>query len=207
MQMVQHYIIHILGTISYEYDANGNVLEVKEDPKGLLNMSKTIVRKYDNLNRVTSYTDYKGREVKYGYDELGNLRTLTYPGGEIVTYDYNPDGKVNTMSSKSGGTFYYTYDTYGRLNHIKRPDVSVEERKYDDAGQLTEQVDKDKDGNILQNNIYNYDVFGEITEKATSTDGDLSKLVSVSMEYDSANRLISYNGEEVTYDVKGNMLK
>lgn len=111
------------------------------------------------------------------------------------------------MSSKSGGTFYYTYDTYGRLNHIKRPDVSVEERKYDDAGQLTEQVDKDKDGNILQNNIYNYDVFGEITEKATSTDGDLSKLVSVSMEYDSANRLISYNGEEVTYDVKGNMLK
>ena len=67
-----------LGTIKYKYDFNGNVLEVKEDPKGLLNMSKTIVRTYDNLNRVTSYTDYKGREVKYGYDELGNLRTLTY---------------------------------------------------------------------------------------------------------------------------------
>ncbi len=196
-----------LGTIKYEYDANGNVLEVKEDPKGLLNMSKTIVRTYDNLNRVTSYTDYKGREVKYGYDELGNLRTLTYPGGEIVTYDYNPDGKVNTMSSKSGGTFYYTYDSYGRLKQIKRPDGSVEERKYDDAGQLKEQVDKDKDGNILQKNNYTYDVFGEITEKSTSTDGDLNKLVSVNMEYDSANRLTKYNGEEVTYDVKGNMIK
>ena len=191
--------------ITYDYDANGNVLEVKEDPKGLLNMSKSILRTYDNLNRITSYTDYKGREVKYGYDELGNMTELTYPGGEIVRYAYNPDGTVASMSSKSGGTFYYTYDSYGRLAHIKRPDGSEEERLYDNAGQLIEQVDKDKAGSILQKNSYEYDVFGEITQKNTGTDGDLTKLASISMEYDSANRLIKYNGEEVIYDVKGNM--
>ena len=181
-----------LGTIEYAYDANGNVLTVSEK-EGLLSLTKTISRTYDKLNRVTSYTDYKGREVKYGYDELGNLMELTYPGGEIVRYEYNPDGNIHTMTSNSGGTFIYGYDNYGRLSRIERPDGSVEERTYDAAGQLTEQVDKDKEGNILQNNIYKYDVFGEITEKTTSTEGDLSKLISVTMEYDAANRLTKYN--------------
>ena len=187
-------------------NANGNVLDVKEDPKGLLNMSKTIVRTYDNLNRVKTYTDYKDREIKYGYDELGNLRTLTYPGGEIVTYTYNPDGNIAAMSSKSGGTFTYGYDNYGRLCKISRADGSTETRTYDTAGQLTEQVDKDKNGDILQKNTYTYDVFGEITEKTTSSEGDISKLVSVSMEYDAANRLVKYDGKEVTYDSRGNMI-
>ena len=196
-----------VGTIKYEYDANGNVLEVKEDPKGILNTTKSIKRTYDNLNRVKTYTDYKSREVKYAYDELGNMTELTYPGGEIVRYAYNPDGTVASMSSKSGGTFTYSYDNYGRLCKISRSDGSTEERHYDNAGQLIEQVDKDKDGTILQNNTYKYDVFGEITTKNTSAEGDLNKLVSVNMEYDSANRLIKYNGEDVSYDVKGNMLK
>ena len=175
------------------------------EKEGLLSQKKTITRTYDELNRVTSYTDYKGREVKYGYDELGNMIELTYPGGEVVRYTYNPNGTVATMSSNSGGTFTYGYDNYGRLCRISRPDGSVEERTYDNAGQLTEQVDKDKDGNVLQNNIYKYDVFGEITEKTTSSEGDLTRLVSVAMEYDSANRLTKYNGEDVIYDVKGNM--
>ena len=88
---------------------------------------------------------------------------------------------------------------------ITRPDGSTEIMTYDTAGQLTEQVDKDSNRNILQNNRYIYDVFGEITEKTTSTEGDLSKLVSLSIEYESANRLTTYNGEKVVYDVKGNM--
>ena len=193
-----------LGTIEYAYDANGNVLTVSEK-ESLLSLTKTITRTYDKLNRVTSYTDYKGREVKYGYDELGNLMELTYPGGEIVRYEYNPDGNVHTMTSNSGSTYIYGYDNYGRLSRIERPDGSIEERTYNAAGQLTEQVDRDKSGNILQNNIYKYDVFGEIIEKTTSTEGDLSKLISVTMEYDAANRLTKYNGEDVIYDVKGNM--
>ena len=69
------------------------------------------------MNRVTKYTDYKGREVKYAYDALGNMVALTYPGGEIVRYDYYDDGSVKKMTSSSGGTLYtweYTYDKYGR---------------------------------------------------------------------------------------------
>ena len=192
-----------IGTIKYTYDANGNILTVSEK-QGLLSSARTIMRTYDELNRVTSYTDYKGREVKYGYDELGNLVALTYPGGEVVRYTYYNDGNVHTMSS-SGGTFTYGYDNYGRLCKIERPDGSVEKREYDAAGQLVEQNDTDKDGNVLQKNTYVYDVFGEVTEKTISAEGDTDKLLTVTMEYDAANRLTKYNGQEVVYDAKGNM--
>ena len=54
------------GSVSYTYDANGNVLTVT-DSHG------TITRTYDALNRVTSYTDTFGKVIGYEYDAVGNL--------------------------------------------------------------------------------------------------------------------------------------
>ena len=201
-----------LGTISYTYDESGNITDVKEVKSwvdDLFGNESTIHREFDSLNRVTEYTDSNNKTVKYGYDQLGNMVSLTYPGGEIVTYTYRDDGSIATMTSKSGGTIYtwgYDYDRYGRLTEITRPDGSVETRSYNDAGQLTGQVDKNKAGGILQEISYTYNVFGEVVQKDTSYQGDLSTLESVKMSYDDANRLVSYNGQDVTYDAKGNMV-
>ena len=178
-----------------------------EKESGLTNLfesKKTICREFNSLNQVTKYVDYKGREVKYGYDSLGNMIELTYPGGEIVKYTYNDDGSVRTMTSKSGGTYYYTYDSCGRLAKIKRPDGTEEERTYDNAGNLLSQTDK-KGDTVLSENRYTYNVYGEVVEKSTAEGGDLTKLTTVSMDYDAANRLTFYNKEKVIYDEKGNM--
>ena len=193
-----------LGTVTYTYDLNGNLTGVSEKA-GLFGETKTIKRTFDRLNRVTSYTDYQGREVKYAYDELGNLMELTYPGGEIVRYEYNADGSTARMTSSSGGTFTYGYDAYGRLNKITREDGSTETREYDAAGQLVSQVDKDKNGSILQKNTYEYDVFGEVTKKTTTNSQNPDVLETVTMTYNDANRLVTYNGQKVRYDEKGNM--
>ncbi|MCM1500963.1 MAG: hypothetical protein NC124_21095, partial [Clostridium sp.] len=197
-----------LGTIEYAYDANGNVTEVSEKEGGLSNLfagKKVIRREFDSLNRITKYTDYKGREVKYAYDALGNMTALTYPGGEVVRYAYYADGSVAEMTSNSGGTFTYGYDNYGRLCRITRADGSVETRKYDPAGQLLSQTDLDKEGNVLQQHTYAYDVFGEVITKTSTNTQNPDVLEAVSMTYDDANRLKTYNGESVTYDEKGNM--
>jgi len=98
----------------------------------------------------------------------------------------------------------YTYDSYGRLSGIKRPDGTEEERTYDNAGNLLSQTDK-KGDTVLSENRYTYDVFGEVIRKSTVEDGDLSKVTTVRMTYDGANRLTAYNGEKVVYDAKGNM--
>ncbi|MCM1499074.1 MAG: PKD domain-containing protein [Clostridium sp.] len=197
-----------LGTIEYAYDANGNVTEVSEKEGGLSNLfagKKVIRREFDSLNRITKYTDYKGREVKYAYDALGNMTALTYPGGEVVRYAYYADGSVAEMTSNSGGTFTYGYDNYGRLCRITRADGSVETRKYDPAGQLLSQTDLDKEGNVLQQHTYAYDVFGEVITKTSTNAQNPDVLETVSMTYDDANRLKTYNGESITYDEKGNM--
>ncbi|MDE6433427.1 MAG: hypothetical protein K2L07_04290 [Lachnospiraceae bacterium] len=197
-----------LGTIEYAYDANGNITEVSEKEGGILKLfekPQTICREFDSLNRVTKYTDYKGREVKYAYDALGNMTGLTYPGGETVRYAYHADGSVSEMTSNTGGTFVYGYDNYGRLCKITRADGSTETQEYDPAGQLTRQTDKDKEGNVLQEHSYTYDVFGEVVTKTTTNTQDPDVLETVSMTYDDANHLVTYNGQRVTYDEKGNM--
>lgn len=195
-----------LGTITYTYDRNGNITEVKEKESGLLGTVRTVNRTYDNLNRVTSYTDYQGRTVSYGYDELGNRTQVNYPGGEIVRYTYRTDGTVSGMSGDHFGKTAYSYDRYGRLARIQRADGSEEIRSYDTAGQLIKQTDTDAKGKLLQEQTYSYNVFGEVIEKQVTDPMDTSSLEVVQMEYNAANRLTKYNGQEVQYDAKGNMV-
>ncbi|MBQ9199999.1 MAG: hypothetical protein IJ141_07435, partial [Lachnospiraceae bacterium] len=97
-----------LGTISYTYDGCGNVLTVSETDKE--GNTSTIKRTYDCMNRVSSYTDYKGNTVKYGYDELGNLISLTYAGGEIVRYKYYDNGALKEVIDAENLITSYTYD-------------------------------------------------------------------------------------------------
>ncbi len=135
---------------------------------------------------------------------------MTYPGGEEAKYTYYNDGLMHTMTftSSSGGTGYtweYKYDSYGRLSNIKRPDGTKEERIYDEAGKLIEQIDKKGTSTEVQRNKYTYNTFGEIITKTTSQTGNLDKLEVVEMTYNDANRLETYNGQPVQYDPKGNM--
>ena len=192
-----------IGTIRYTYDPNGNILTVSEE-QGL--KKQTITRTYDAMNRVTSVTDYNGNTVKYGYDELGNRISITYPGGEIVRYTYDACGNMLTATDAAGKTTRYTYDKNGRIIRQTRPDGSAETRTYDAAGQLTEQKDVAVDGSIIHHIKYTYDEVGNIVEKSGTTNGDSNRHTSVTMTYDADNRLITYNGEKVTYDAEGNML-
>ena len=187
-----------LGTVSYKYDGNGNVISVKDS-------NGTITRKYNELNLVTEVTDFRGNTVKYSYDELGNLVTLTYPGGRIVRYTYLKDGRVNTVKDWDNNITAYEYDSNGRVTKITRPDGSVETRGYDKAGRLVKQVDINGD-KVINVRDYAYDDAGNITSSSMVYGHDLNGLKSAEMKYDSANRLIEFNGEKVKYDADGNMV-
>ena len=73
-------------------------------------------------------------------------------------------------------------------------------------GQLIKQTDTDAKGKLLQEQTYSYNVFGEVIEKQVTDPMDTSNLEVVQMEYNAANRLTKYNGQEVQYDAKGNMV-
>ncbi len=188
-----------LGTVSYEYDANGNVLKVTDE-------GGSIERKYDALNRVTEYTDYNGNTVKYAYDEIGNLISLTYPGGEIVRYTYYKNGWLQTVTDNEGRVTSYEYDANGNLTHTTRANGTEEFCTYNEAGLLVEQKDV-KGEEVLTHYTYTYDERGNIAtvEGTETTEGDLTRLISATMTYDAANRLLTYNGEALRYDADGNM--
>ena len=193
-----------LGTVSYTYDNNGNVLKVSEVSKET-GKTQTITREYDCMDRVTKYTDARGNTVEYGYDTLGNLVTLTYPGGEIVRYSYYPTGRLKSVTDWNNKVTKYKYDGNGRLTKITRPDGSVETRSYDAAGRLVKQNDVNGE-KVINSFTYSYDTEGNIIAlDSMTTAEDTVTLKSASMEYDKANRLVKFNGENVIYDANGNM--
>jgi RHS repeat-associated protein len=186
-----------VGTIYYTYDNNGNLLTVQDE-------NGTISRQYDELNRVTAYTDHNGKTVKYSYDELGNLISLTYPGGEIVRYSYNLDSSLHTVTDWDARVTVYGYDANSRLTSVGRPDGSYATYGYNAKGQLISQ--DDINGNVSINSYhYEYDTAGNITGITDSESINSEGLNSVSMTYDAANRLITYNGQNIIYDADGNM--
>ena len=197
------------GTVVYTYDNNSNIISISDE-------SGTITKEYDLLNRVTSVTDANGKTVKYSYDELGNILSLTYPGGEIVRYEYYLDGQLKSVIDSSGNKTSYEYDSAGRLVKTTNPDGSIVEESYDKSGNLKTKIDKSSSGEVILSYEYGYDGFGNITslkdnittdtEIYSAEPNDGPEENSVSMEYDAANRLISYNGEEVKYDKDGNMI-
>ena len=196
-----------LGTVMYTYDHNGNILQVTDT-------SGTIYREYDSLNRITKYTDANGNTVKYGYDEIGNLISLTYPGGEIVRYQYYKNGKLKNVIDTNGLVTSYTYDAAGHLIKTVRPNGTQEVCTYNTAGLLTniKDVAKSSDATeeiVLNSYSYTYDSYGNIISaegtNTTSNGLDISALNSCEMTYDADNRLVTYNGEAVSYDANGNM--
>ncbi|NLW88838.1 MAG: PKD domain-containing protein [Clostridiaceae bacterium] len=185
------------GTIQYTYDNNGNLLRVQDE-------SGTISRQYDELNRVTAYTDHNGKTVQYAYDELGNRISLTYPGGEIVRYSYNLDSSLHSVTDWDGRETIYGYDANGRLTSVVRPDGSYEIYGYDAKGRIISQ--DDYVGSVSINSYrFEYDAAGNITGITDSESIDPEGLENVTMTYDEANRLITYNGQDVLYDADGNM--
>ncbi len=169
-----------LGTVSYIYDKNGNVVTVTEVKKETASdevdktiesdNTNTITRTYDCMNRVTSVTDSCGKTIGYGYDEVGNILYVDYPGGERVRYTYNIDGTLYEVTDTEGNRTVYEYDGNSRLTKTTRPDGSVEERSYDKDGNLVSAVEKTSGGMLLQSYEYGYDEFGNITSIKDNTE-------------------------------------
>ena len=207
------------GSTDLIYDEYGNLSEVNDK-------SGTIAYSYDNYDRITEVTDARGKTVKYAYDEIGNIISLTYPGGEIVRYEYNPDGSLATVTDSKNRITKYTYDSVGRLIKTEKPDGSIDIKTYNESGYMISEREVDSKGEVILNYEYGYDSFGNITSikncledgedisysaesmgigATVSEDGD-NIVTNVSMEYNSVNQLIKYNGNAIKYDKNGNMI-
>ena len=114
--------------------------------------------------------------------------------------------RIDTVKDALNCVTKYT-DARGNLTCTQRPNGTKETCTYNAAGQLLTQNDTRGD-EVLTAYSYTYDEHGNVTAisgtETTAKEG-ISTLSGVSMTYDTENRLITYNGEEIRYDADGNM--
>ncbi len=79
-------------------------------------------------------------------------------------------------------------------------------RRYNVAGQLVQQVEKDNRGELISQFDYSYDAAGNILKEQKLPKPESVSLPPVTMTYSAANRLATYNEQAVQFDADGNLL-
>ena len=127
------------GTISYTYNAFGDVLTQK-DARG--NITTNV---YDNLRRMDFQKITAEPDKKWNYHTSGNgkgqLKSITSSKVELH-YDYGDFGRLTKMTEKIIGDqsfeTQYAYDEYGNTTEITYPGGFKINQIYNNKGYITE---------------------------------------------------------------------
>ena len=194
----------------YEYDLNNNLTKLHQSAGG---SDWTTEYTYDKDNRpVTAKVD--GKTITDSYNATGTRASRVYgfstPYTVALTYLAGANGSRTGMlqSYKNGSeaAYTYAYDDNGNVTSITKGSASAS-YTYDVLNQLT----RVNDGFTNKTTTYTYDNAGNILERKeyAYTTGELGTPTdTVSYTYDSAwkDKLVSYDGQTITYDEIGNPL-
>ncbi len=162
-----------------------------------------------NLAEITSDEDDFGRTSHvYLKDSAGNnILSCTYgyvdkqTDAGLATSEY-----ISSMSYTNGKTYTCTYDAVGNITSVS-DGTNTTSYEYDSLYQLTRENNQ-KAGKTW---TYTYDTAGNILSKSeyAYTTGELGTAIdTVTYTYNSTwgDKLLSYDGTEITYDAQGNPL-
>src|SRR6185312_8590953 len=212
------------GTLSYTYDAAGNLQSIASSNANGASMSYT----YDNLNRLQSVTDKLGTTT-YTYDGASNLYTATYPNSVQAQYSYDPLNRISGLATQQSGYTYQRGPT-GNLTHASELNGRAVQWSFDGIYRLTnEQITGDpvaqNDGSLdygldpvgnrtsasstvsgLSPTSGSYSADDELSSETYDQNGNVTHSGANQFSYDSQNELVTMNGGavHVVYDGDGN---
>ena len=194
----------------YEYDLNNNLTKLRQSAGG---SSWTTEYTYDKDNRPLT-AKVNGKTITDSYNATGTRASRVYgfstPYTVALTYLAGANGsKTGMLQSYKNGSeaaYTYAYDDNGNVTSITKGSASAS-YTYDALNQLT----RVNDGFTNKTTTYTYDNAGNILERKeyAYTTGALGTPVdTVTYAYDSTwkDKLVSYDGEAITYDEIGNPL-
>lgn len=196
------------NTISYTYDANGNITSVTDGNNNVVNYT------YNSNNDTTSISS-NGAENQYSYSSTNSISAITH---NSFCYTFNYDVFNNLISSKVGDTalvsntysanngnltkttyangdyIQYTYDKYDNITKLTTETGVISEFVYNKKGLVAKAVDNSSSTTTY----YYYDFNGNLTGEYRQTDGgDLSYFLSYD-ENGNKIEITSINGQTKT---------
>ena len=186
---------------TYNYDAASNLLSVLLPPMaGASDNVADVAYAYDELHRVTGETSHRTTHA-YTFDLNGNRLSATYGGtGRQLVSVYDALNRLSTLgdgASISG----YGYDLSGNVQIKTLPNGESIRSVHDGLGRLAFEEDDASTG-VLYQYVYLHDLGGNLRQSGEYSAGLNPPQRTVTMAYDSADRLIS----EAVTDINGNAL-
>ncbi len=187
-----------LGTVLYRYDANNNCTNLVEG-------GKTNIWTFDGYDRVSSYRDAETNLIQYQKDANGNVTNLIYPGGKAVKYQFDSLNRLTNVTDWANRKTSIEYDLASQATKITRPNGTVREMNYDAAGQLTNIVEKTASGNVINLFRLNWNAAARVEWEFAAPLPHAYTLPNRAMTFNEDNRIATFNGQDVTHDLDGNM--
>lgn len=208
------------GTKSYyTYDTYGNIITSNE--KGFQTKNE-----YDKENILIKKTENDSYIEEYTYDKKQRLLETKVNGQSIESKEYDALGNEIKVI-KNGVETRYHYDALQQVIEVQIPSsttldfITYTKNRYDEEGNVIEQVDSDGYKEIKKYDGYN-NVIEEVNKKGVSNKyqydsvGNLIKVQNdegryIHYEYDTSNNVIykTNNGRvaKYNYDQQNNLLK
>lgn len=179
-------------------DAWGNV-KTSSDPVS------SVSYVYNSMGKPVEI-NCEGSKTLVEYDAVGNKTSMTDPDAGTTTYEYAADGKLLKQTDARGIVTTNTYDELERLTTSHVGDMEIT-RTYGTSGNDNLQLIKTTCGNNLES--YSYDVFGRLTSRTRSVEGDESHQYTYSYNMDGSIASVVYPGGLTlgyVYDANGYLM-
>ncbi|MDQ0418978.1 RHS repeat-associated protein, partial [Croceifilum oryzae] len=187
--------------LEYGYDANGNLVETKDQSTGA--KLDTYRMSYTSMNQVAKVEDISKGVVKnkreFEYDRNGNIDSQEDPLTRSMFY-YDTMNQVEQLANRETGTKEYQWTKYertpnGQLSKVTKPNEMTTSYTYYLDALLKEMETKKKDGTTIQKHALEYNANGHRTKDTyTGIDADKKAFNYIySYQYDPRDRLVEYN--------------
>ncbi|MTI58360.1 S8 family serine peptidase, partial [Geosporobacter ferrireducens] len=178
--------------LKYEYDDDGNVLQIKRQKNNAAQAVTLEENTYDYLGNRLTQKDANGNVTTYGYNAFNRVAGIEHPSDSTIgpykeNYQYDRAGHLISIRDTLGKETAYVYDELGRMirktGKGENPENTITtDFSYDPEGNLTGETDGKG-----HRTTYTYDALNRL-----KTESDTVAGISKTKHYD--------------YDLNGNIL-
>ncbi len=127
--------------VDYTYNANGNIVQVTENPLDAANKAITYFA-YDNKNNLTQVKDANTNKANgtetwvYTYDLNGNITSVKLPETQTASYTYDGQSNLIKVTDFNNNVSLSDYDAKNNQTESTDANVQTSASRYDSTGNL-----------------------------------------------------------------------